>query len=362
MLDADEDVPRGRHEDAGCRRGRHEDVPLLAAVALLSAMQGSAHADSPPRTRPDATEPTTTVHQSVAAFEEAVYSGCGLPSLKSVTLLLDAVLLEAPAGIDGQTRLVGTMRILARALRQVYLLRGGEEGCVGGPALLCSSNWRLFLLASVLLASKFAEDEYADTWNPGLIQSSAAHASSPAHTHSHVELVELHKIAALGLPVGVHMPSCGQIASAEIALLRLLEWHAGFNGGELSRQRMHLARLAEQARPTLCSFLVHSSTAPPQAAHTHALSAPAVCRWWARRRCSLRPTAHFCNRDTRAKSFCPRGGSTQSMRRSSGCRSRTRYHRCIRCNRSSVCRRCRWPWCSGCSCSRSACTNRRHSG
>ena len=78
-----------------------------------------------------------------------------------MTLLLDAVLLEAPAGIDGQTRVVGTMRILARALRQVYLLRGGEEG-VGGPALLCSSNWRLLLLASVLLASKFAEDEYAD--------------------------------------------------------------------------------------------------------------------------------------------------------------------------------------------------------
>lgn len=140
-----------------------EDVPLLAAVALLSAMHVPAHADSPPG-RPDATghhEPTTAVHQAVVAFEEAIYSGCSLPSLKSVTLLLDAVLLEAPAGIDGQTRVVGTMRILARALRQVYLLRGGEEG-VGGPALLCSSNWRLLLLASVLLASKFAEDEYAN--------------------------------------------------------------------------------------------------------------------------------------------------------------------------------------------------------
>ena len=73
------------------------------------------------------------------------------------------MLLEAPAGIDGQTRVVGTMRIIARALRQIYLLRGGEEGCVGGPALLCGSNWRLLLLASVMLASKYAEDEYADT-------------------------------------------------------------------------------------------------------------------------------------------------------------------------------------------------------
>ena len=132
-----------------------EDVPLLAAVVLLSGMHVSAHADLAPK-RLDATEPTID-----PAFEEAVHSGCGLPSLKSLTLLLDAVLFEAPAGIDGQTRVVGTMRILARALRQVYLLRGGEEG-VGGPALLCSSNWRLLLLASVLLASKFAEDEYAD--------------------------------------------------------------------------------------------------------------------------------------------------------------------------------------------------------
>ena len=139
-----------------------EDVPLLAAVALLSAMHVSAHADSPPR-RLDAAEPTTTVHHPVVAFEEAIYSGCSLPSLKSVTLLLDAVLLEAPAGIDGQTRVVGTMRILARALRQFCVLRGGgDEACVGGPALLCSSNWRLLLLASVLLASKVAEDECAD--------------------------------------------------------------------------------------------------------------------------------------------------------------------------------------------------------
>lgn len=134
-----------------------EDVPLLAAVVLLSGMHVSAHADLAPK-RLDATEPTID-----PAFEEAVHSGCGLPSLKSLTLLLDAVLFEAPAGIDGQTRVVGTMRIIARALRQIYLLRGGEEGCVGGPALLCGSNWRLLLLASVMLASKYAEDEYADT-------------------------------------------------------------------------------------------------------------------------------------------------------------------------------------------------------
>ena len=135
-----------------------EDVPLLAAVALLSAMHVPAHADS---TRHHATESAIS-HKSVVAFEEAVYSGCGLPSLESVTLQLDAVLLEAPAGLDGQTRVVGTMRILARALRQFYVLCGGEEeACAGGPALLCSSNWRLLLLASVLLASKFAEDEYA---------------------------------------------------------------------------------------------------------------------------------------------------------------------------------------------------------
>ena len=138
-----------------------EDVPLLAAVALLSAMHVPAHADSTPG-RHHATKSAAS-HQSVVAFEEAVYSGSGLPSLESVTLLLDAVLLDAPAGLDGQTRVVGTMRILARALRQFCVLRGGgEEACVGGPALLCSSNWRLLLLASVLLASKFAEDEYAE--------------------------------------------------------------------------------------------------------------------------------------------------------------------------------------------------------
>ena len=73
-------------------------------------------------------------------------------------------------------------------------------------------------------------------------------ARVPTPSRSHIELVSLHKIAALGLPVGVHPPSCDQIASAEIALLRLLEWHAGFHVGELSRQRMHLVRLAEQAR------------------------------------------------------------------------------------------------------------------
>ena len=76
-------------------------------------------------------------------------------------------------------------------------------------------------------------------------------------------------------------------------------------------------------------------------AHMHALSEPAVCRWWARRRCSLRLTAHFCNRDTRVRSFCSRGGSTstQSVRRSTGCRRCPRYHN--RCNRCSVCRRYR---------------------
>ena len=149
---------------SGCWRpdtdAADEDVPLLAAVALLSAMHAPA-ADSTPG-RHHATKSATS-HQSVVAFEEAVYSGSGLPSLESVTLLLDAVLLDAPAGLDGQTRVVGTMRILARALRQFCVLRGGgEEACVGGPALLCSSNWRLLLLASVLLASKFAEDEYAE--------------------------------------------------------------------------------------------------------------------------------------------------------------------------------------------------------
>ena len=237
---------------SGCWRpdtdAADEDVPLLAAVALLSAMHAPA-ADSTPG-RHHATKSATS-HQSVVAFEEAVYSGSGLPSLESVTLLLDAVLLDAPAGLDGQTRVVGTMRILARALRQFCVLRGGgEEACVGGPALLCSSNWRLLLLASVLLASKFAEDEYAE---PSTNHFSAHPKSLPRtrpHTpsRSHIELVSLHKIAALGLPVGVHPPSCDQIASAEIALLRLLEWHAGFHVGELSRQRMHLVRLAEQAR------------------------------------------------------------------------------------------------------------------
>ena len=238
-----------------------EDVPLLAAVALLSAMHVPAHADSPPR-RPDATEPTTTVHQAVVAFEEAIYSGCSLPSLRDVTLLLNAVLLEAPAGIDGQTRVVGTMRILARALRQVYLLRGGEEG-VGGPALLCSSNWRLLLLASVLLASKFAEDEYADAARTLGCYRALCRSRVPTPTvrptHRHVELVSLHQIAA---SLSIRPPSCGQIAAAEIALLRLLEWHAGFNGGELSRQRMHLARLAEQARPTK-----HMGQCPPPPHH-----------------------------------------------------------------------------------------------
>ena len=237
-----------------------EDVPLLAAVALLSAMHAPA-ADSTPG-RHHATKSATS-HQSVVAFEEAVYSGCGLPSLESVTLLLDAVLLDAPAGLDGQTRVVGTMRILARALRQFCVLRGGgDEACVGGPALLCSSNWRLLLLASVLLASKFAEDEYAE---PSTNHFSAHPKSLPRtrpHTpsRSHIELVSLHKIAALGLPVGVHPPSCDQIASAEIALLRLLEWHAGFHVGELSRQRMHLVRLAEQAR--VIKNVKHSPTGP----------------------------------------------------------------------------------------------------
>ena len=90
------------------------------------------------------------------------------------------------------------------------------------------------------------------------------------HTHRprHVELVSLHKIAALSQPVGVRPPSCGQIAAAETALLRLLEWHAGFNGGELSRQRMHLARLAEQARrPTkhMCNARHRPTTSSPHA-------------------------------------------------------------------------------------------------
>ena len=256
-----------------------EDVPLLAAVALLSAMHAPA-ADSTPG-RHHATKSATS-HQSVVAFEEAVYSGCGLPSLESVTLLLDAVLLDAPAGLDGQTRVVGTMRILARALRQFCVLRsGGEEACVGGPALLCSSNWRLLLLASVLLASKFAEDEYAE---PSTNHFSAQPKSLPRtrpHTpsRSHIELVSLHKIAALGLPVGVHPPSCDQIASAEIALLRLLEWHAGFHVGELSRQRMHLVRLAEQAR--LMKNKRHSPTGPTatQQPTCMCLLCVGICRW-----------------------------------------------------------------------------------
>lgn len=217
-----------------------DDVPLLAAVSLLSAMHVSANAGSPP-TRP------TIIYRSVVAFEEAVQPDCGLPSLKAVTLLIDAVLLESPAGIDGQTRVVGAMRILARALRQIYLLRGGEEGCLGGPALLGSSNWRLLLLASALIASKFAEDEYAGaarTLGTELLL-------TRSRPHRHVELDELHN-AALDQPVGVpyheHPPSCDQIASAEIALIRLLDWHVGFNGGELLRQRTHLAKLAEQAR------------------------------------------------------------------------------------------------------------------
>ena len=255
-----------------------EDVPLLAAVALLSVMHVPADADS---TRHHATKSATS-HQSVVAFEEAVYSGCGLPSQESVTLLLDAVLLEAPTGLDGQTRVVGTMRILARALHQFCVLRGGgEEACVGGPALLCSSNWRLLLLASVLLASKFAEDEYAE---PSTNHFSAHPKSLPRtrpHTpsRSHIELVSLHKIAALGLPVGVHPPSCDQIASAEIALLRLLEWHAGFHVGELSRQRMHLVRLAEQAR--LIKNVKHSPTGPTatQQPTCMCLLCVGICRW-----------------------------------------------------------------------------------
>ena len=253
-------------------------MPLLAAVALLSAMHAPAHADSTPGKPTHATE--STFHQSVVAFEEAVYSGCGLPSLESVTLLLDAVLLDAPAGLDGQTRVVGTMRILARALRQFCVLRGGgDEACVGGPALLCSSNWRLLLLASVLLASKFAEDEYAE---PSTNHFSAHPKSLPRtrpHTpsRSHIELVSLHKIAALGLPVGVHPPSCDQIASAEIALLRLLEWHAGFHVGELSRQRMHLVRLAEQAR--LMKNKKHSPTGATQQPTCMCLLCVGICRW-----------------------------------------------------------------------------------
>ena len=251
---------------SGCWRpdtdAADEDVPLLAAVALLSAMHVPAHADS--ISGRHHTTGSATFHQSVVAFEEAVYSGCGLPSLESVTLLLDAVLLEASAGLDGQTRVVGTMRILARALRQFYVLRGGgDEGCVGGPALLCSSNWRLLLLASVLLASKFAEDEYAEpSTNHFSAHAAICRARVPTPIRSHIELVSLHKIAALGLPVGVHPPSCDQIASAEIALLRLLEWHAGFHVGELSRQRMHLVRLAEQARRI--KHTKHSSTGPTQ--------------------------------------------------------------------------------------------------
>ena len=78
---------------------------------------------------------------------------------------------------------------------------------------------------------------------------------------SHVELGPIRKIAALGKPVGlryhVHPPSCGQIVSAEIALLRLLEWRVGFDGGELSRQRTHLARLAEQARQSTEHPVMH---------------------------------------------------------------------------------------------------------
>ena len=169
-------------------------------------------------------------------------------------------------------------------------------------------KYRLLLLASVLLASKFAEDEYAE---PSTNHFSAHPKSLPRtrpHTpsRSHIELVSLHKIAALGLPVGVHPPSCDQIASAEIALLRLLEWHAGFHVGELSRQRMHLVRLVEQAR--LMKNKKHSPTGPtatqqPTCSAYSVLASPVGCRWWARRRCSLRPTAHFWSRDTCARTF-----------------------------------------------------------
>lgn len=87
-------------------------------------------------------------------------------------------------------------------------------------------------------------------------------ARVPTPTRSHIELSSLHKIAALGLPVGVHPPSCDQIASAEIALLR----HA------VSRQRMHLVRLSEQARPIKHTKAFHQHNSPHARAYF-------VCFW-----------------------------------------------------------------------------------
>ena len=239
------------------------DLPVGAAIGLLAALH--ADADAPKKSSPrigvmeaeglGAAQELVLCDPITQAFEEQMYE-TALPSVQQLTCLFDAVVQHT-----SEAHVCAAMRLLARGVK-------------AGNIYLSSTNWRLLTLTSVLLASKFADDQSLSfrelrallasacmltSWTEGRgADDTGAHSEPVIRRHSEgppapgADAKHAWGVARAGRPrqrrVTSTLPqlSPAQYEVAEATLLKLLKWNVAFHTEELELQRDHLLQLAER--------------------------------------------------------------------------------------------------------------------